>query len=170
MFALAYFVVRGRFGRALRAVRDSEIASTANGVSTALTKTAAFGVSAFFCGVAGALYGIGITYVNPDTFPIDLSILLLVGVVLGGAGSLGGMLFGALFVEFIRITWGPALLRLFSDVHHIDTHAPGSSLVVYGVVLLLVLYVAPAGAAGLFRRARRLRRPPDASLSDPSLV
>jgi branched-chain amino acid transport system permease protein len=152
MLALAFLIVRGRFGRALRAVRDSEIASTANGISTAAVKTAAFGISAFFCGVAGALYAIGITYVNPDTFPIDLSILLIVGIVVGGAGSLYGMVFGALFVEFIRISWGPAILDVFSKVHHIDTHAPGSGLVVYGVVLLFVLYVAPAGFAGLMRQ------------------
>jgi branched-chain amino acid transport system permease protein len=153
MLALAYFMVRGRFGRALRSVRDSEIAATANGISGAGIKTLAFGISAFYCGVAGGLFAIAVTYVNPDTFPIDLSILLLVGIVLGGAGSLGGMLFGALFVEFIRITWGPALLDLFSKVHHVDTRAPGSSLVVYGVVLLLVLYAAPAGAAGVIRQA-----------------
>ena len=152
LFAAAWFGVRGRFGRALRSVRDSEIAATASGISTAGIKTVAFGISALYCGVAGGLFAIAVTYVNPDTFPIDLSILLLVGVVLGGAGSLGGMVFGALFVEFIRITWGPALLDLFSSVHHINTRAPGSSLVVYGVVLLLVLYVAPAGAAGLLRR------------------
>jgi branched-chain amino acid transport system permease protein len=152
MFALAFLIVRGRFGRALRAVRDSEIASTANGVSTAAVKTVAFGISAFFCGVAGALYAIGITYVNPDTFPIDLSILLIVGIVVGGAGSLYGMVFGALFVEFIRISWGPAILDVFSKVHHVDTHAPGSGLVVYGMVLLFVLYVAPAGFAGLVRQ------------------
>jgi branched-chain amino acid transport system permease protein len=152
MLAAAWLIVRGRFGRALRSVRDSEIAATASGVSTAEIKTLAFGISAFFCGVAGGLFAIAVTYVNPDTFPIDLSILLLVGIVLGGAGSLSGMVFGALFVEFIRITWGPALLDLFSKVHHINTRAPGSSLVVYGVVLLLVLYVAPAGAAGLARR------------------
>jgi len=152
MFALAFLVVRGRFGRALRSVRDSEIAATASGVSTAGIKTVAFGISAFYCGVAGGLFALAITFVNPDTFPIDLSILLLVGIVLGGAGSLGGMIFGALFVEFIRITWGPWLLDLFSHVHHVNTRAPGSSLVVYGVVLLLVLYVAPAGAAGLVRR------------------
>jgi branched-chain amino acid transport system permease protein len=173
MFPLAFLLVRGRFGRALRAVRDSEIAATANGISTAAVKTAAFGLSAAFCGVAGSLYAIGITYVNPDTFPIDLSILLLTGVVIGGAGSLWGMLFGALFVEFIRISWGPALLDLFSKAHHINTHAPGSSLVVYGVVLLLVLYVAPSGFAGLVRRlaavarSRGRKRP---SVSDPSLV
>ncbi len=152
MFPLSFEIVRGRFGRALRSVRDSEIAATAYGVSTASVKTAAFGISAFFCGVAGALYAIGITYVNPDTFPIDLSILLIVGIVVGGAGSLWGMVFGALFVEFIRISWGPAILDLFSRAHHVDTHAPGSGLVVYGVVLLLVLYVAPAGFAGLVRR------------------
>ncbi len=151
-FAFGFLIIRGRFGRALRAVRDSEIASAAYGVSTAAVKTAAFGVSAFYCGVAGALYAIGITYVNPDTFPIDLSILLLVGIVIGGAGSLYGMVFGALFVEFIRISWGPALLGLFSRIHHVNKAAPGSGLVVYGVVLLLVLFAAPAGAAGLARR------------------
>ncbi|HEV8459466.1 MAG TPA: branched-chain amino acid ABC transporter permease [Gaiellaceae bacterium] len=173
MFPLAFLIVRGRFGRAMRAVRDSEIASTANGISTAAVKTAAFGLSAAFCGVAGSLYAIGITYVNPDTFPIDLSILLLTGVVIGGAGSLWGMLFGALFVEFIRISWGPALLDLFSKAHHINTHAPGSSLVVYGVVLLLVLYAAPAGFAGLVRKlvaVVRSRGRKRSSLSDPSLV
>jgi branched-chain amino acid transport system permease protein len=176
LFPAAFFIVRGRFGRALRGVRDSEIAATANGISTAAVKTAAFGISAFYCGVAGSLFAIGNTYVNPDTFPIDLSILLLVGIVLGGAGSLYGMLFGALFVQFIRLTWGPELLRLFNRVHHVDTHAPGSGLVVYGVVLLLVLYAAPSGAAGLVRGLRRrpafLRRDADGdpSLSDPGLV
>ncbi len=152
MLALAYLIVRGRLGRSLRAVRDSEIAATANGISTARVKTLSFGISAFFCGIAGGLFAMGVNYVNPDTFPIDLSILLLVGVVLGGAGSIGGMVFGALFVEFIRITWGPAILDLVSGVHHINTRAPGSPLVVYGVVLLLVLYVAPSGIAGLVAR------------------
>jgi len=152
MLPLALFAVSGRFGRALRAVRDSEIASTANGVSTAGIKTAAFGISAFYCGVAGGLYAVGITYVNPDTFPIELSILLLVGIVIGGAGSTWGMIFGALFVEFIRISWGPALLDQFDRVYNIDTHAAGSGLVVYGLILLGVLFIAPAGMAGLVRR------------------
>jgi branched-chain amino acid transport system permease protein len=158
MLPLALLIVRGRFGRSMRAVRDSEIASTANGVSTAGVKTAAFGISAFYCGVAGALYAIGITYVNPDVFQIDLSILLLVGIVLGGAGSIWGMLFGALFVEFIRISWGPALLDQIDRVHDIDTRASGSSLVVYGLILLAVLYVAPSGMAGLVRTLLTGRR------------
>jgi branched-chain amino acid transport system permease protein len=156
MIVVAWLVVRGRFGRSLRAVRDSEIASTANGISTSLVKTAAFGISAFFCGVAGALYAIGNTYVNPDTFPIDLSILLLVGVVIGGAGSLGGMIVGALFAEYMRpgAPGGPWLVHNVDRLTgiHVSTHAPGSSFVIYGVILLLVLFAAPAGAAGLFRR------------------
>jgi branched-chain amino acid transport system permease protein len=175
MLAFAYLIVRGRLGRSFRAVRDSEIAATANGVSTATVKTLAFGISAFFCGVAGGLFAMGVNYVNPDTFPIDLSILLLVGVVLGGAGSIGGMVFGALFVEFIRITWGPAILDLVSSVHHINTRAPGSPLVVYGVVLLLVLYAAPAGVAGLMGRLLTGRaavaawaKPRGAAPADPS--
>ena len=154
MLPASYLIVRGRFGRALRAVRDSEIASTANGVSTAAIKTAAFGISAFYCGVAGGLFAIGITYVNPDTFPIALSILLLTGIVIGGAGSLYGMVFGAVFVEFIQISWSPALLDLLSKVHHIDTRAAGSGLVIYGAILLVVLYAAPSGIAGLARRLR----------------
>ncbi len=171
MLLLAYAVVHGRLGRAFRAVRDSEVASSANGISTAAIKTLAFGISAFFCGIAGALFAIGITYVNPDTFPIDLSILLLTGIVIGGAGSQGGMVFGALFVEFIRISWGPALVHLFSRVTtiNVNTHAPGSPLVIYGAILLLVLFAAPAGVAGLVRRVGALRGPRHSFSAPPSL-
>lgn len=162
MLLIAWLVVRGRFGRALRAVRDSEIAATANGLSTAEVKTAAFGISAAFCGVAGALYAIANAYVNPDTFPIDLSILLLVGVVVGGAGSLGGMIFGALFVEYVRPgqPGGPWVVHWFSRITHyqVNTHAPGSSFVIYGVILLVILFAAPAGVAGLIRTLLTGRR------------
>ena len=97
-----------------------------------------------------ALFAIGITYVNPDTFPIDLSILLLVGVVVGGAGSLGGMVFGALFVEFIRISWGPALLAEVSRVHPHQHARAGSPLRrSTASCCCSCLYVAPAGAAGV---------------------
>jgi branched-chain amino acid transport system permease protein len=151
---VASFPLHRRLGRSLRAVRDSEIASTANGISGMWVKTLAFGLSAFYCGVAGAVFAIGVSYVNPDTFPIDLSILLLTGIVIGGTGSLGGMVFGALFVEFIRTSWAPSLVHVFTGVTtlHVNRNAPGSPLVIYGIILLLVLFVAPAGAAGLVRR------------------
>lgn len=166
LFVLAWALARGRLGRAFRAVRDSEIAATANGISTMWIKTLAFGISAFFCGCAGGLFAMGVAYVNPDTFPIDLSILLLTGIVIGGSGSLGGMVFGALFVEFIRLTWAPDLVHLFSRITtvHVDTRAPGSPLVIYGAVLLLVLFAAPSGVAGLTRRLLViLTKPPSLS-------
>ena len=91
-YVVAWLLLRGRSGRALRAVRDSETAAQSSGVSLARYKTLAFGVSAAYAGAAGALFAIATTFVNPDTFPVALSILLLVGVVVGGLGSLVGLI------------------------------------------------------------------------------
>jgi branched-chain amino acid transport system permease protein len=139
MFAAAWLLMRGRFGRALRAVRDAPIAAVSSGLNLARVKTLAFGIAAAYAGVAGSLLAITIAYVNPDTFPISLSILLLTGAVLGGLGSLEGMLFGALFIEFVP-KWSES----------INNRAP---TVVYGLILLAVLLVMPGGAAALLRRA-----------------
>ena len=86
MFALAWFLLRGRPGRAFRAVRDAPIAAISSGVSLARYKTLAFGIAAAYAGVAGALLDDRIAFVNPDTFPVSLSILLLTGAVVGGLG------------------------------------------------------------------------------------
>ena len=92
-------------GARARVARDPRrrIAATASGVSPALYKTLAFGVSSFYAGVAGALLAIEVSYVNPDTFPLSLSILLLASVVVGGLGALSGVIFGALLIEFLPI-------------------------------------------------------------------
>ena len=103
LFVVAWLLVRGRIGRAWRAIRDGEIAATSSGVNPALYKTFAFGVSAAYAGAAGALFAIEIAYVNPDTFPVSLSILLLATAVIGGLGSLAGAIFGALLYEFLPI-------------------------------------------------------------------
>ena len=100
-YVIAWLLLRGRAGRALRAVRDSETAAQSSGVSLPRYKTLAFGVSAAYAGVAGSLFAIATTYVNPDTFPVALSILLLVGVVVGGLGSLVGLIAGAIFIQFL---------------------------------------------------------------------
>ena len=140
MFAIAWLLVRGRFGRSLRAVRDSELAAASSGVNLALAKTSAFGISAFYAGVAGALFGIANTFVNPDSFGINLSIFLLVGIVVGGLGSLWPLVFGAVFVEFMPL-WAQNLSK-----------SPGAPSVVYGVVLIAIMLALPMGAAGLLRR------------------
>jgi len=155
MFAVAWALLRGRMGRAFRAVRDSELAAASSGVNLARYKTLAFGISAFYAGVAGSLLAIATTFVNPDTFPITLSIFLLVGVVVGGLGSLWPLVIGAIFIQFLPL-WaqqlnGP-LPDSFGPLGVPDFKAPGAPAVVYGVVLILVMLAFPGGAAGLVRR------------------
>ena len=163
MLAAAWLMLRGRFGRSLRAVRDSELAAASSGVNLARYKTLAFGISAFYAGVAGSLLAIATTFVNPDTFPIALSIFLLVGVVVGGLGSLWPLVFGAIFIHFMQIEWAqrveaviPNWLPLLGDI---DTDAPGAPAVAFGVILILIMLVAPGGAAGVLAslKARAVR-------------
>ena len=118
-FAVAWLIVRGRTGRAFRAVRDSETAAVSSGVSLARYKTLAFGVSAAYAGVAGGLFVIVTAFVNPDLFPVALSIFLLVGIVIGGLGGLSGLVFGAIFVAFMQL-WaqGQDLGSLLPDRDH----------------------------------------------------
>jgi branched-chain amino acid transport system permease protein len=157
LFAVAWLILRGRTGRAFRAVRDSEIAAVSSGVSLARYKTLAFGISAAYAGVAGALFAIANTFVNPDTFPVLLSIVLLVGVVVGGLGGLSGLVFGAIFIEFMPLwTQGEDLGSHLPNVILRETHKAGGASIVYGAVLILLMFVLPNGVGGLFRRAGRL--------------
>ena len=143
MFALAWLVLRGKTGRAFRAVRDAPIASISSGLSLARYKTLAFGMSSAYAGVAGALLTICTSSAYPDNFPVSLSILLLTGAVVGGLGSLWGMLFGAYFIQFAP-GWGDHLAK---HVHY--NEATIQSTVFYGLILLVVLFVMPGGAAQL---------------------
>jgi branched-chain amino acid transport system permease protein len=154
LFAVAWLVVRGRTGRAFRAVRDSETAAVSSGVSLARYKTLAFGISAAYAGVAGGLLALATAFVNPDVFPIALSIFLLVGVVVGGLGGLSGLVFGAIFIAFLPL-WaqGQDLGSLLPDRIVEETQKPGGPAIVYGIVLILVMFFLPNGVGGLFRRA-----------------
>ena len=156
-FAGAWLILRGRTGRAFRAVRDSETAAVSSGVSLARYKTLAFGISAAYAGVAGGLFAIASAFVNPDTFPVALSIFLLVGIVVGGLGGLSGLVFGAIFIAFLPL-WaqGQDLGSLLPDRIVEETQKPGGPSIVYGVVLILLMFVLPNGVGGLFRRAGQL--------------
>jgi branched-chain amino acid transport system permease protein len=148
MFGAAWLILRGSWGLAFRAVRDAPIAAVSSGVSLARYKTLAFGIAAAYAGIAGALLAIAIAFVNPDTFPVSLSILLLTGAVVGGLGSLEGMLFGAVFIQFAP-NWAE---RLSKHLHY--NEATVQSTVFYGVILLAVLFLMPQGAAGLLHQLR----------------
>ena len=160
LFAGAWLLLRGRFGRTLRSVRDSELAAASSGVNLARYKTLAFGISAFYAGVAGSLLAIATTFVNPDTFPITLSIFLLVGVVVGGLGSLWPLVFGAIFIQFMQTEWAQSADKAIPDfvpvLGDIDTDRAGAPAVAFGVVLILIMLAFPSGAAGLLRTLRSL--------------
>ncbi len=145
-YVVAWLILRGRTGRAFRAVRDSETAAVSSGISLTRTKVLAFGISAAYAGAAGSLFAITTTFVNPDTFPVTLSIFLLVGIVVSGLGSLKGLIAGAIFIQFMPL-WA----------QHVSK-SPGAPAVVYGVVLILLILVLPGGASGLFVRLQQLTR------------
>ena len=136
LYWAALNLVRGRVGRALIAIRDHHIAAGAMGINTARFKSLAFGVSALYTGVAGALSALVVNFASPDSFTVLLSIALLVGAVVGGLGSIGGAVFGGLFIVFV-----PNLSQSVSDA------APW---VIYGSFLILLMFVMPNGVVGSF--------------------
>ncbi len=142
-FLIAWLLVRGRVGRTFRAVRDSEVAATSAGINLAWAKTLAFAISGVYAGVAGGLLATQNQIVNPLTFTFLLSIVLLVGTVVGGLGSLPGMVVGAFFVEYLP------------DVStHVST-APGVPDFVYGAAIIVVMILLPTGVGGLLKRVAR---------------
>ena len=134
MFLLAWNLLRGRVGRALIAVRDHPIAATAMGVNLPVFKSMTFGVSAGITGLAGALGAIVVAFVSPDSFTVNLSIFLLVGVVVGGLASIPGAIFGGIFIQFVP-----------NIADEISKSAPAA---IYGLVLIGFMYLLPMGVMG----------------------
>jgi branched-chain amino acid transport system permease protein len=153
LLAAAWALLRGKPGRALQAIRDSEVAAASSGVNLTLYKTLAFGISAFYAGVAGSLYAISKAYMNPDVFPIALSLFLVAALAVGGLGSLAGLIAGAGLIYLLQnraddvTRWVNHLPAL-----DLDPKQPGMPSVVFGVVLILVMLILPTGAGGLLRR------------------
>ncbi|HKC18819.1 MAG TPA: branched-chain amino acid ABC transporter permease, partial [Candidatus Dormibacteraeota bacterium] len=150
LFWLAWNLARHRPGRAMRAIRDAEVAAAASGVNIAGFKTLAFGISAFYAGAAGSLFALSIGFINPDTFPVALSIQLLVGAVVGGLASTPGPLIGAIFAYFLPIAanqWVPSQTWLPSQIT--STVKNAGPAVSYGVILIVIMMFARNGAVGL---------------------
>jgi branched-chain amino acid transport system permease protein len=167
LFWLAWNLARHRPGRAMIAIRDAEVAAAASGVNIAGYKTLAFAISAFYAGTAGSLYALSLGFISADTFPVSLSIQLLVGAVVGGLASTAGPLLGAIFAYFLPIganQWVPSQTWLPDQVT--STVKNAGPAVSYGVILILVMMFAPTGLVGLARSGfvllnRRLRATSD---------
>jgi branched-chain amino acid transport system permease protein len=141
LFAGAWNLLRGHAGRTIVAIRDRPIAAAATGIDVARYKSLTFGISAMYTGIAGALGGIAVQFVGPDSFSFFLSLSLLVGIVVGGLSTISGAVYGALFIQFVPTIAGD-----------ISKAAP---LAIYGVFLIAVVYAMPRGIAGAVGNAAR---------------
>ena len=117
------------------AIRDNEIAASSMGIDLALYKTLAFGISAGFTGVAGALGAIAVAYIAPDAYTFNFAIALFLGMVIGGVGWLPGSLAGAAFIVLVP-----------NMAEHISKGLSGA---VFGVFIIAVIFLLPNGARQL---------------------
>jgi branched-chain amino acid transport system permease protein len=143
-FALAANLLRGRIGRAVIAIRDDPIGAQASGIDLVRYKAMVFGVSAMLAGIAGALGALAIRYVGPGMFGVFLSFGFLIGIAVGGIGSLGGAIYGAIFLQFIFALVGTTARALQT----------WNLWLIYGTILILFLCFNPHGVAGAIDRTR----------------
>ena len=157
MFWLARNLLNSRPGRAITAIRDQPLAALTMGINTAHFKATTFGISALYVGMAGALHAIIFEYVSPDSYAFSLSVAILVGAVVGGIASLPGAIIGGAFVQVIDKYADAATKQLTAWVNLPIDLEPGT---IYGILLITLIYVMPAGVAGGLAqlRARWMRR------------
>lgn len=143
-------ILRSPTGRAMIAIRDSEVAAQAMGISLARYKTAAFALSALFTGVAGCLYAHKLNFVNPESFTILVSIELLVMVIIGGLGSVHGAVYGAAFVILL-----PQLIIAAKDyLPGAVQSQTGLEPALYGLMIILFIRFEPMGLYGRWMKVR----------------
>jgi branched-chain amino acid transport system permease protein len=136
-------IVRSRYGLALVATRDNEIAASASGINIAAVKTMSFGVSGAITGVGGCLFAIYLgSLVAHDSFTLLNAVALLIGLVIGGQATRFGPIIGALAVVYI-------------PYYTSDIGQGQSAAVLFGVVLIAIVFVAPEGVVGGFFRLLR---------------
>jgi branched-chain amino acid transport system permease protein len=150
-------LARGRIGRAWMAIRDRDIAAEIIGIRPLRTKLLAFGISSFYCGVAGAeLVFLYLGSAETLAFDINLSFLVLFMVIIGGLGSILGSFLGAAFIVLVPIflTNAPHLLGLSLPVGLLKQ----IELMIFGALIILFLIVEPHGLARLWHLAKEKLR------------
>ena len=157
MFVLAFTVIgaivnlnilRSRLGRAFSAVRDRAIAAELMGINVFRTKMAAFGLSTFYAGVAGALFGFYLEFVAIQAFTLFVSIQLLAMVIIGGLGRVSGSILGAFFIVLLPEVLDSVVLMLTSKSGEM---AP-VRMAAFGLIVVVVLMYEPHGLARSWRR------------------
>jgi branched-chain amino acid transport system permease protein len=155
LYWAAHNMLNSRSGRAMMAIRDYQIAADTMGIDTALYKTVTFGISAAYTGIAGALSATAIAFVAPDSFNIFLSIKFLIGLVVGGVGSLTGSVVGGIF--YVLVDNSAQALSLFIK-NDLGLQFDLSAYAVFGILLIMLMYFMPMGlVGGVYLAIRRLR-------------
>ena len=160
-YLFARNLLRSRTGRALQTLRDSEVAAAVMGVNVQGYKARVFLLSSMYAGLAGVLYALSIGSIAPESFGLDLSVLYLAMIVLGGLGSVGGAVVGAVFVSALPLVFQQyaGSLPFVSEPGQGGINAGQAARLLYGLAIVLVVLFEPAGLAGLARRWRRPARP-----------
>lgn len=150
-------IERSRVGRALMAVRDNDIAARTMGINLQAYKLRAFMTSAFVSGIAGALFGIYLSFVTVEGFPFLMSIEALAILIVGGLGSTLGVALGTVFIVLLPEV-GRTMLSLMGEqaANLFSTGANELRSVLYGVAIILFLRFEPRGLVGLWRDVKRL--------------
>lgn len=155
-FGASVFVAnlqRSWSGRAMMAVRDSDIAAEMAGISVFRTKLGAFAVSSFLGGVAGSMLGYYLQFINPDNFGLSVSVAYIAMIIVGGLGSVTGSIAGAVFMTLL-----PELVRVGVQAASkmwpaLDVQSKGAFVegAVYGLVIILFLMFKPEGLVRFWR-------------------
>jgi branched-chain amino acid transport system permease protein len=155
-YVLLANLMRSRVGRTWRAVRDDEVAAEIAGIHLGRARVSAFVVSTACAGLAGAVMALAVRITAPSGFTLELSLMLVSAVVLGGLGSLTGALIGSALLTFL-----PHLVTgLGVDAGLSDVRAAELAPLAYGLTMIAVILVAPAGITGTVRNALRRRQLP----------
>ena len=155
LFWLSHNILNSRSGRAMMAIRDFPIAADTMGINLRLYKTVTFGISAAITGIAGALSASAIAFVAPDSFNIFLSIKFLIGLVVGGVGSLAGCIVGGIF--YVLVDNSAQALSTFIK-NDLGLQFDLSAYTVFGILLIALMYMMPMGiVGGVYAAVRSLR-------------
>ncbi len=155
MLILAANLFRARIGRAFIAIRDRDISASVLGIDLPRYKLMSFGIASFYAGLAGGLYAYFFGAINPETFPLLMSIFLLAAIIVGGMGSILGSILGGLFMTLIPelLRYGVDFLSLFMD--NAAVVLSPLRTVVFGLLIVGFLLFEPHGLAEIWRRVRR---------------
>lgn len=152
---MARNLFRTRVGRAFIAIRDRDISAEIIGISLLHYKLTSFAISSFYAGVAGALWAYLFRVIRPESFPAEASIFYLAAVIVGGAGTIIGGIFGATFMTLV-----PELLKLAAQLvtpwwQDASIYLAPIRLIVFGALIVGFLIFEPMGLAEMWRRVRR---------------